>query len=101
MTSWLVVMSASWWRYLSVARHLPSFEVKSICHSVDETMPDGRRHIPYLSFHKAIIREICRPQKDDLLIIAKGLGLRRVSPPSPAGARRLPSLLTFRPTFPR
>jgi DNA excision repair protein ERCC-4 len=41
-----------------------------------------RRHIPYLSFHKTIIREICRPQKDDLLIIAKGLGLRRVCPPS-------------------
>lgn len=38
-----------------------------------------RRHIPYLPFHKQIIREICRPQKDDLLIIAKGLGLRRVS----------------------
>lgn len=38
-----------------------------------------RRHIPYLSFHKDIIRELCRPQKDDLLIIAKGLGLRRVS----------------------
>lgn len=37
-----------------------------------------RRHIPYLSFHKTIIREICRPQKDDLLIVAKGLGLRRV-----------------------
>ncbi|KLT38478.1 hypothetical protein CC85DRAFT_281064 [Cutaneotrichosporon oleaginosum] len=37
-----------------------------------------RRHIPYLSFHKTIIREICRPQKDDLLIIAKGLGLRRI-----------------------
>lgn len=39
----------------------------------------GARHIPYLSFHKSIIREVCRPQKDDLLIIAKGLGLRRVS----------------------
>lgn len=38
----------------------------------------ARRHIPYLSFHKSIIREICRPQKDHLLIIAKGLGLRRV-----------------------
>ncbi|BEJ11286.1 hypothetical protein CspHIS471_0107080 [Cutaneotrichosporon sp. HIS471] len=37
-----------------------------------------RRHIPYLSFHKSIIREICRPQKDDLLILAKGLGLRRI-----------------------
>lgn len=41
-----------------------------------------RRHIPYLPFHKQIIREICRPQKDDLLIIAKGLGLRRVSWPA-------------------
>jgi len=40
---------------------------------------EQRRHIPYLSFHKTIIREICRPQKDDLLIIAKGLGMRRVS----------------------
>jgi DNA excision repair protein ERCC-4 len=39
----------------------------------------SRRHIPYLSFHKQIIREICRPQKDDLLILAKGLGMRRVS----------------------
>jgi hypothetical protein len=37
------------------------------------------RHIPYLSFHKQIIRELCRPQKDDLLILAKGLGMRRVS----------------------
>ncbi|KAL7419755.1 DNA repair protein RAD16 [Cryptotrichosporon argae] len=37
-----------------------------------------RRHIPYLNYHKAIIREICRPQKDDLLIIAKGLGMRRI-----------------------
>ena len=41
------------------------------------TMP-GYTHIPYLSFHKEIIREICRPQKDDLLIMAKGLGMRRV-----------------------
>ena len=40
----------------------------------------AHRHIPYLSFHKSIIREICRPQKDDLLIFAKGLGMRRVSP---------------------
>ncbi len=39
----------------------------------------SRRHIPYLSFHKTIIREICRPQKDDLIILAKGLGMRRVS----------------------
>jgi DNA excision repair protein ERCC-4 len=38
-----------------------------------------RRHIPYLAFHKTIIRELCRPQKDDLLILAKGLGMRRVS----------------------
>ncbi|WVQ73869.1 hypothetical protein IAR50_003450 [Cryptococcus sp. DSM 104548] len=38
----------------------------------------ARRHIPYLSFHKSLIRTICRPQQDDLLIIAKGLGLRRV-----------------------
>jgi hypothetical protein len=41
-------------------------------------MSSSRRHIPYLSFHKTIIREICRPQKDDLLILAKGLGMRRV-----------------------
>lgn len=41
-------------------------------------MSTSRRHIPYLSFHKEIIREICRPQKDDLLIMAKGLGMRRV-----------------------
>lgn len=42
------------------------------------SMSSSRRHIPYLSFHKEIIREICRPQKDDLLIMAKGLGMRRV-----------------------
>ncbi|ORY29555.1 hypothetical protein BCR39DRAFT_532115 [Naematelia encephala] len=41
-------------------------------------MSSSRRHIPYLAFHKAIIRDICRPQKDDLLILAKGLGMRRV-----------------------
>lgn len=41
----------------------------------------SRRHIPYLSFHKQIVREICRPQKDDLLILAKGLGMRRVRYP--------------------
>lgn len=41
-------------------------------------MSSFRRHIPYLSFHKQVIREICRPQKDDLLIMAKGLGMRRV-----------------------
>ena len=45
-----------------------------------------RRHIPYLSFHKTIIREICRPQQDDLVIIAKGLGLRRVSLEAEFGA---------------
>jgi DNA excision repair protein ERCC-4 len=41
-------------------------------------MSSFRRHIPYLPFHKQVIREICRPQKDDLLIMAKGLGMRRV-----------------------
>lgn len=41
-------------------------------------MPSAHRHIPYLPFHKDIIREICRPQKDDLLIMAKGLGMRRI-----------------------
>lgn len=40
---------------------------------------EQRRHIPYLAYHKTIIREICRPQKDDLLNMAKGLGMRRVS----------------------
>jgi hypothetical protein len=48
----------------------------------------SRRHIPYLSFHKQIVREICRPQKDDLLLLAKGLGMRRVRFRSP--------ILTFR-----
>ncbi|WWD16753.1 hypothetical protein CI109_101184 [Kwoniella shandongensis] len=38
----------------------------------------SRRHIPYLPFHKQLIRQICRPQEDDLLILAKGLGLRRI-----------------------
>lgn len=42
-------------------------------------MSHHKHHIPYLGFHKAIIREICRPQKDDLLILAKGLGMRRVT----------------------
>jgi DNA excision repair protein ERCC-4 len=41
-------------------------------------MSSAHRHIPYLPFHKDIIREICRPQKDDLLIMAKGLGMRRI-----------------------
>ncbi|WWC68974.1 uncharacterized protein I206_102910 [Kwoniella pini CBS 10737] len=40
--------------------------------------PNSRRHIPYLSFHKSLIREICKPQQDDLVIIAKGLGIRRI-----------------------
>ncbi|WVF66815.1 hypothetical protein IAT40_001557 [Kwoniella sp. CBS 6097] len=40
--------------------------------------PNSRRHIPYLSFHKQLIRQICRPQQDDLLILAKGLGIRRI-----------------------
>ncbi|KIR71477.1 DNA excision repair protein ERCC-4 [Cryptococcus deuterogattii CA1014] len=38
----------------------------------------SRRHIPYLPFHKNLIRTLCRPQQDDLLLIAKGLGLRRI-----------------------
>ncbi|RSH85345.1 hypothetical protein EHS25_004741 [Saitozyma podzolica] len=37
-------------------------------------MSSSRRHIPYVRLHKAIIREICLPQKDALLIMAKGLG---------------------------
>jgi hypothetical protein len=44
-----------------------------------DVMSSFKRHIPYLPYHKSIIREICTPQKDDLLIIAKGLGMRRVS----------------------
>lgn len=47
--------------------------------SFAERSHDERRHIPYLPYHKTIIRETCRPQKDDLLIMAKGLGMRRVS----------------------
>jgi hypothetical protein len=50
-----------------------------IMSSFAERSHDERRHIPYLPYHKTIIRETCRPQKDDLLIMAKGLGMRRVS----------------------
>ncbi|WVR04063.1 hypothetical protein IAU60_001062 [Kwoniella sp. DSM 27419] len=39
---------------------------------------NSRRHIPYLSFHKQLIRQVCRPQQDDLVILAKGLGMRRI-----------------------
>jgi hypothetical protein len=46
--------------------------------AIEAAIMVGHRHIPYLSFHKEVIREICRPQKDDLLIMAKGLGMRRV-----------------------
>lgn len=37
-----------------------------------------RRHHPILPFHKAILREIASPAEDDLLVLAKGLGLRRI-----------------------
>lgn len=60
---------------ISPSLHLPI----SPPHVAEMSERIERRHIPYLPFHKQIIREICRPQKDDLLIIAKGLGLRRVS----------------------
>ena len=31
-----------------------------------------------LPFHKDIIQEICDPGKSDLLVVARGLGLRRI-----------------------
>lgn len=31
-----------------------------------------------LPFHKDIIQEICDPRKSDLLVVARGLGLRRI-----------------------
>lgn len=39
----------------------------------------ARKHNPLLRFHKSIIRDIAGPEEDDLLVLAKGLGLRRVS----------------------
>jgi hypothetical protein len=41
-------------------------------------MTTRQRHNPILPFHKRIIRDIADPQEDDLLVIAKGLGMRRV-----------------------
>ncbi|KAJ9122540.1 hypothetical protein QFC22_001969 [Naganishia vaughanmartiniae] len=43
----------------------------------------ARKHNPLLRFHKSIIRDIAGPEEDDLLVLAKGLGMRRVSIPSP------------------
>jgi hypothetical protein len=49
----------------------------------DQTTVSGlvraRKHNPLLPFHKSIIRDIAGPEEDDLLVLAKGLGLRRVS----------------------
>jgi hypothetical protein len=39
----------------------------------------ARKHNPLLKFHKSIIRDIAGPEEDDLLVLAKGLGVRRVS----------------------
>lgn len=39
----------------------------------------ARKHNPLLKFHKSIIRDIAGPEEDDLLVLAKGLGMRRVS----------------------
>lgn len=68
----------------------------------DQTTVSGlvraRKHNPLLRFHKSIIRDIAGPEEDDLLILAKGLGLRRVStdvgPRQPQGA-----LLTHCPCY--
>ncbi|KAJ9098668.1 hypothetical protein QFC21_004316 [Naganishia friedmannii] len=38
----------------------------------------ARKHNPLLRFHKSIIRDIAGPEEDDLLVLAKGLGLRRI-----------------------
>lgn len=47
-------------------------------------MPGGvlqryKKHNPILPFHKQMIKDLASPEEDDLLVIAKGLGLRRVS----------------------
>jgi hypothetical protein len=59
----------------------------------DQTTVSGlvraRKHNPLLRFHKSIIRDIAGPEEDDLLVLAKGLGLRRVS------------AIVGPPTFPR
>lgn len=39
----------------------------------------AKKHNPLLKFHKGIIRDIAGPEEDDLLVLAKGLGMRRVS----------------------
>jgi hypothetical protein len=64
----------------SYTLHLTARQEQTMSRSSQLTqLSSSRRHIPYLPFHKSIIREICRPQKDDLLILGKGLGMRRVS----------------------
>lgn len=37
-----------------------------------------RRHSPILPYHKQILKEIASPEEDDFVIMAKGLGMRRV-----------------------
>ncbi|KAI5452177.1 DNA repair protein RAD16 [Naganishia albida] len=48
----------------------------------DQTTVSGlvraRKHNPLLRFHKSIIRDIAGPEEDDLLVLAKGLGMRRI-----------------------
>ena len=39
----------------------------------------SRKHNPILPFHKQVIKELASPEEDDLLVMAKGLGMRRVS----------------------
>jgi len=38
-----------------------------------------RKHNPILPYHKQVIKELASPEEDDLLVMAKGLGMRRVS----------------------
>lgn len=39
----------------------------------------SRKHNPILPFHKQVIKELASPEEDDLLVMAKGLGMRRAS----------------------
>lgn len=66
----------------------------------------SRKHNPILPFHKQVIKELASPEEDDLLVMAKGLGMRRASLISAEGyltrseadpARRLSTLDHYPP----